>query len=470
MLKNISNIPADISGDVFGKVYEYFLGKFALKEGQGGGEFFTPTSVVRLMVEMIEPYGGLILDPACGSGGMFVQSADFVKEHRKAYNDTGEHELVVHGVEKEKETVKIARMNMFLNGLRNEIVNANSYYDDPFDTYGHFDYVMANPPFNVDDVNLDKVKCQKRFSEYGIPQNKSKKTGKAKDELVTVPNANYLWINLFATALKPQGRAALVMPNSASDARNTEADIRQRLIESGIICCMLSLPRNMFYTVTLPATLWFFDKARMDDKHILFIDARNIFRQIDRAHREFTPEQIRNIACIRHLYQGDTDYMVQLLAQYDADIDALEKEYSEAAIRHVEAKFKAEEWLAANEGKRLMPALNRGLQEREEELNDAKADLDYMKSQRQWLTDRFPDGVYTDITGLCKVASLDDIREQDYSLNPGRYVGVVIEEDGLTVEEFKAEMKSRHKELVALNSKACAVMNQIESNLKSLFE
>ena len=437
---------------------------------QGGGEFFTPTSVVRLMVEMIEPYGGLILDPACGSGGMFVQSADFVKEHRKAYNDTGEHELVVHGVEKEKETVKIARMNMFLNGLRNEIVNANSYYDDPFDTYGHFDYVMANPPFNVDDVNLDKVKCQKRFSEYGIPQNKSKKTGKAKDELVTVPNANYLWINLFATALKPQGRAALVMPNSASDARNTEADIRQRLIESGIISCMLSLPRNMFYTVTLPATLWFFDKARIDDKHILFIDARNIFRQIDRAHREFTPEQIRNIACIRHLYQGDTDYMVQLLAQYDADIDALEKEYSEAAIRHVEAKVKAEEWLAANEGKRLMPALNRGLQEREEELNDAKADLDYMKSQRQWLTDRFPDGVYTDITGLCKVASLDDIREQDYSLNPGRYVGVVIEEDGLTAEEFKAEMKSRHKELVALNSKACAVMNQIESNLKSLFE
>lgn len=226
----------------------------------------------------------------------------------------------------------------------------------------------------------------------------------------------------------------------------------------------------MFYTVTLPATLWFFDKARMDDKHILFIDARNIFRQIDRAHREFTPEQIRNIACIRHLYQGDTDYMVQLLAQYDADIDALEKEYSEAAIRHVEAKVKAEEWLAANEGKRLLPALNRGLQEREEELNDAKADLDYMKSQRQWLTDRFPDGVYTDITGLCKVASLDDIREQDYSLNPGRYVGVVIEEDGLTAEEFKAEMKSRHEELVALNSKASNLFQQIDNDLKDLWE
>ena len=470
LLKNISNIPADISGDVFGKVYEYFLGKFALKEGQGGGEFFTPTSVVRLMVEMIEPYGGLILDPACGSGGMFVQSADIVGEHRKAYQDTGEHELVVHGVEKEKETVKIARMNMFLNGLRNEIVNANSYYDDPFDTYGRFDYVMANPPFNVDDVNLDKVKCQKRFSEYGIPQNKSKKTGKAKEELVTVPNANYLWINLFATALKPEGRAALVMPNSASDARNTEADIRRRLIESGIISCMLSLPRNMFYTVTLPATLWFFDKARTDDKRVLFIDARNIFRQIDRAHREFTSEQIRNIACIRHLYQGDTAYMVRLLAQYDVDIVVLEKEFAEAETKYKDAKAKADEWLMANEGKRLQPALNKQLQESEEELNDAKTALDYMRQQRQWLTDRFPDGVYTDVTGLCKVASLDDIREQDYSLNPGRYVGVVIEEDGLTAEEFKAEMKSRHEELVALNSKAAEVMERIDKNIKSLFE
>ena len=470
LLKNISNIPADITGDVFGKVYEYFLGKFALKEGQGGGEFFTPTSIVRLMVEMIEPYGGLILDPACGSGGMFVQSADFVKEHRKAYQDTGEHELVVHGVEKEKETVKIARMNMFLNGLRNEIVNANSYYDDPFDTYGRFDYVMANPPFNVDDVNLDKVKCQRRFSEYGIPQNKSKKTGKAKDELVTVPNANYLWINLFATALKPEGRAALVMPNSASDARNTEADIRQRLIESGIINCMLSLPRNMFYTVTLPATLWFFDKARMDDKHILFIDARNIFRQIDRAHREFTPEQIRNIACIRHLYQGDTDYMLRLLAQYDADIADLEKVFAEAEARHRAAKAKADEWIAANEGKRLQPALNKELQESEEDLNDAKADLNYMKSQRQWLTDRFPDGVYTDVTGLCKVASLDDIKGQDYSLNPGRYVGVVIEEDGLTAEEFKAEMKSRHELLSTLNAEAAQLAQQIEKNLRELWE
>ena len=469
LLRSISNIPADISGDVFGKVYEYFLGKFALKEGQGGGEFFTPTSVVRLMVEMIEPYGGEILDPACGSGGMFVQSADFVKNHRKAYQGTEDHELVVHGVEKEKETVKIARMNMFLNGLRSEIINANSYYDDPFNTYGRFDYVMANPPFNVDDVNLEKVKSQKRFNEYGIPQNKTKKTGKAKDELETVPNANYLWINLFATALKPEGRAALVMPNSASDARNTEADIRQRLIESGIISCMLSLPRNMFYTVTLPAMLWFFDKARTADKRVLFIDARNIFRQIDRAHREFTAEQIRNMACIRHLYQGDTEYMVSLLAQYDEDIARLEAALADVEAQYSAVNIKAEKWLKANEGKRLLPALNKELQESEENFNDAKAEVEYMKSQRQWLTDRFPDGVYTDVTGLCKAATLDEIKEQDYSLNPGRYVGVVIEEDGLTAEEFKAEMKGRYEELVALNAEASKVMKNIEANMKMLF-
>lgn len=466
LLKNISNIPADISGDVFGKVYEYFLGKFALKEGQGGGEFFTPTSVVRLMVEMIEPYGGMILDPACGSGGMFVQSADFVREHRKAYKDTEDHELVVHGVEKEKETVKIARMNMFLNGLRSQIMNANSYYDDPFDTYGRFDYVMANPPFNVDDVNLARVKCQPRFSEYGIPQNKSKKPGK--DDLATVPNANYLWINLFATSLKPKGRAALVMPNSASDAGNTEAEIRRRLIESGIISGMLSLPTNMFYTVTLPATLWFFDKAREDDKRILFIDARNIFRQIDRAHREFADEQIQNMACIRHLYQGDTGFMVQLLAKYDEDIDCLEVARNEASEKYSDAKLRADLWLKDNKGKKLQPALNRELQECEENLKNATADVEYMKSQRQWLTDRFPDGEYVDVVGLCKAATLDDIKEQDYSLNPGRYVGVVIEDDGMTEEEFFETMDSLNAEFSALNAGAAELARQIETNLNEL--
>lgn len=470
LLRIISNIPADIEGDLFGKVYEYFLAKFALKEGQGGGEFFTPTSVVRLMVEMIEPYGGKILDPACGSGGMFVQSHDFVEQRRAAYKDTEAHELVVHGIEREKKTVKIARMNMFLNGLRYDIVQGNSYYDDPFETLENFDFVLANPPFNVDDVNLDKVKIQERFNRYGVPQNKGKKSTKDKTDKETVPNANYLWISLFATALNEKGRAALVMPNSASDARNSEADIRRRLIESGIINGMLSLPKNMFYTVTLPATLWFFDNARTEDKRILFIDARNVFRQIDRTHREFTPEQIQNLTCIRHLYQGDNDFMKKLLVNYDLSIEESARSVVDAEKDVNSAKAEIDEFVKKNKGKKVPPVLNRKLREAEEVLQEANAQLDYMKSQKLWLTERFPDGVYCDVTGLCKVATLKDIQEQDYSLNPGRYVGVVIEEDGLSEEEFRMEMINRHNELAALNTKADSLMISIDETLKEIFK
>jgi len=462
LLKVLQSIPEDISGDVFGKVYEYFLGKFALAEGQGGGEFFTPTSVVQLMVEMIEPYGGTIFDPACGSGGMFVQSQDFVQRRREAYKDTQEHELIVSGVEKDKETVKVARMNMFLNGLRNEITCANSYYSDPYDCYGKFDYVMANPPFNVNDVSYDEVAKQQRFNEFGVPRNKTKK----KVEAATVPNANYLWINLFATSLKPTGRAALVMANSASDAGKSEAEIRQRLIESGIISGMLSLPKNMFYTVTLPATLWFFDKARTDDKRILFIDARNIFRQIDRAHREFTPEQIQNIACIRHLYQGDKAYYEQLLEQYDARIDQLADKLQQQRVAAERAQHEVEQYAQ----KKLPAPVKKALDEANEALKQAQAEHDYMVAQRQWLTDRFPDGQYVDVTGLCKAATIEEIREQDYSLNPGRYVGVVIEDDGLTEQEFHAEMANRIAELNRLNSRANELMEKINNDFAGLEE
>ena len=295
LLKIINRIPKDLSGDVFGKVYEYFLGKFASSEGKGGGEYYTPTSVVRLMVEMIEPYRGKILDPACGSGGMFVQSADFIEK-----SNANPELISVHGIEKESETVKLARMNMFLHGLTGEITQANSYYSDPYDSFGKFDFVMANPPFNVDDVTYDKVKDDRRFNTFGIPKNKTK--SKSKDA-ETVPNANYLWINQFATALNETGRAALVMASIATDAGKSEAEIRARLVEDGIVSAMLSLPSNMFFSVTLPATLWFFDKARREDKRVLFINARNTYRQIDRAHREFSPEDIANLACIRHLYQ-----------------------------------------------------------------------------------------------------------------------------------------------------------------------
>lgn len=470
LLKMINNIPSNVSGDVFGKVYEYFLGKFAMKEGQGGGEFYTPTSVVRLMVEMIEPFGGMILDPACGSGGMFVQSSDFVRRHRSDLM-TGVGDLMVCGVEKEQETVKLARMNMFLHGLRNSIYCANSYYEDPHECFGRFDFVMANPPFNVDDVNLSRVKDQKRFNTYGIPQNKTKKTKDQKS--LTVPNANYLWINLFATSLKPEGRAALVMANSASDAGGSEKEIRQNLIESGVISCMLTLPTNMFYTVTLPATLWFFDKARMDDKRILFIDARNIFRQIDRAHREFTPEQIRNIACIRHLYYGDEAYYHNLVADYDRELSDLSAQLPALAAAKAAVEAEVEQWWTSNPQKKILPAaLRQKQQEAVEAYTDNRDRYAYVASQRGWLVERFPDGKYRDVIGLCKAAELegeDGIIDNDYSLNAGRYVGVVIEDDGMTAEEFRAEMLSLNAEFSSLSTEAKTLESEIEKNLKELF-
>jgi type I restriction enzyme M protein len=267
------------------------------------------------MVEMIEPHGGRVFDPACGSGGMFVQSGRFIAEHRKELR-AAESDVYVCGQEKTRETVNLAKMNLAVNGLRGDIKQANTYYEDPFKSFGAFDYVLANPPFNVDDVSLSSVEKDKRFNTYGVPRNKSKgkKSKKGKE---TVPNANYLWINLFATSLKPKGRAALVMANSASDARHSEAEIRQRLIEENLIYAMLTLPSNMFYTVTLPATLWFFDKAKKDDR-ILFIDARNIFTQIDRAHREFSDEQVQNIAIISQFHKGRREKFVQLIDHYFA--------------------------------------------------------------------------------------------------------------------------------------------------------
>ncbi len=240
LLKNFSNIPEDAAGDMFGQIYEYFLGNFAMAEGQGGGEFFTPRSVVRLMVEIIEPHRGTVFDPACGSGGMFVQSANFIRRHRQELAN-GNGDLFVCGQEKTLETVKLAKMNLAVNGLRGDIQQANTYYEDPFESFGQFDYVLTNPPFNVDDVSLKRVEVDKRFNTFGIPRKKTK--AKKKDQgNETVPNANYLWINLFATSLKPEGRAALVMANSASDARHSEEDIRKTLIKSNLIYGMLTLP------------------------------------------------------------------------------------------------------------------------------------------------------------------------------------------------------------------------------------
>ena len=308
LLKTFSDIPKNATGDIFGKIYEFFLGEFAMSEGQKGGEFFTPTSVVRFIVEVIEPYAGKIYDPACGSGGMFVQSATFVKEANHDLND-----IYVYGQEYMGETARLAKMNLMVNNIRGEITETNSYENDPYEGLGKFDFVMANPPFNVKSVKESTVKNDERFYKYGLPKNKGKNTNDS------ITDANYLWISLFATSLNEKGRAGFVMPNSASDAGNSEYEIRKKIVDSGIVDCMVSMPSNMFLTVTLPATLWFFDKQKVNidrkDK-ILFIDARNTYHQIDRAHREWKEEHIQNLTAIVRLYRGENERYLELISQY----------------------------------------------------------------------------------------------------------------------------------------------------------
>jgi len=438
LLSNIvrifKDIPENCTVDIFGEIYEYFLGNFAISEGKDGGAFYTPATVVRYMVNVLNPECGdkKFLDPACGSGGMFVQAARYMHEHNASEEE--QMKFRCYGVEKEPDTVKLAKMNLLLNNVRGEITEANSFYSDPYDAFGGFDYVMANPPFNVDEVVVEKVMDDPRFNTYGVPRNKSKSSKKSSDKKETVPNANYLWIGYFATALRANGKAALVMANSASDASGSEYEIRKKMIEEGIISQMVTLPSNMFTSVTLPATLWFFDKAKpQTDKKdtILFIDARNVFTQVDRAHRKFSDEQIKNLSVITRLYNGDTQAFADLVDEYKDELSNAPE-----IVDNKEIKTK-----------------------------------EYWQSQIDWLLERFPDGEYRDVIGLCKAAHLkgeDGIEDQDYSLNAGRYVGVVIEDDGMTDEEFKSKMLSLNKELSKLNAVATSLESTISDNLKEL--
>jgi type I restriction enzyme M protein len=349
---------------------------------QKGGEFFTPYSVVRLIVEIIEPFHGRIYDPACGSGGMFVQSANFVAEHRKRPAE----ELSVCGVEKMEDTLRLAKINLAVHGLSGDIKEANSYYEDPHQATGKFDFVMANPPFNQNAVDKDRIKDDKKRYPFGMP---------------TVDNANYLWIQLFYSALSAKGRAGFVMANSAADARGTELEVRKKLLATGAVDVIVSMSANLFYTVTLPATLWFLDrgKAGTDRKDkVLFIDARHQFRQVDRAHREMTPEQVEFLGNVVRLFRGE-----------------------EPENRHGGAKLTKQ---------------------------------------------HFPKGKYTDVAGLCKVATLKQIEAQGWSLNPGRYVGVTErEDDGV---DFKERLGELNEQLETLNAEARELEVRIAENAAGL--
>jgi type I restriction enzyme M protein len=289
LLKVMASIPMDKGGDTFGLIYEYFLGKFAMSEGQKGGEFYTPTSLVRLIVEILEPYHGRIYDPACGSGGMFVQSARFVENHHK--NPIAE--ISVHGQERVTDTSRLARLNLSVHGLSGDIKQGNTYYEDLHDSPGRFDFVLANPPFNVSKIDKERIADDPRYP-FGLPR---------------TDNGNYLWIQHFHTALNEKGRAGFVMAGGAESASGSEQDIREQLIRTSDVDVMVSIGPKFFFTVTLPCVLWFFDKGKGGtprEDTVLFLDARHIFRQVDRAHRDFTEAQLEFIVNIVRLYRGDT--------------------------------------------------------------------------------------------------------------------------------------------------------------------
>jgi type I restriction enzyme M protein len=348
LLKAFSKIDNSQEGDVFGKIYEFFLGKFAMAEGQKGGEFFTPISIVKLIVEIIEPFHGKILDPACGSGGMFVQSARFVERHKKSPSS----EISIYGQDKLEKHVNLCKMNLAVQGLAGDIKEGNTFYEDIHKSIGKFDFVMANPPFNVHGVDYEKVKGDPRWS-LGLP---------------STDNANYLWIQQFWSALNDKGRAGFVMANSAPDARGNEAEIRKKLIEKNAIDVMVAIGSNFFYTVPLACTLWFLDNDKINTKRkdkVLFIDARHIFSQIDRAHREFTPEQIDKIAGIVRSYRKEKG------AKPYKDVKGLCKV---ATIKETE-----------EQGGSLNPGRYVGIAEKEEEDYDFKERLEEYNEELQEL-------------------------------------------------------------------------------------
>jgi len=378
LLKTMNSVPMDIEGDAFGKIYEYFLGHFAMSEGQKGGEFFTPTAIVSLLVAIIEPFHGRICDLANGSGGMFVQSARFVESHR--LNPSAE--ISIYGQERVAETVRLCKMNLAVHGLAGDIRQGNTYYEDLHNSVGKFDFHLANPPFNVDRVDKDRLKDDPRFP-FGLPR---------------VDNANYLWIQLFYSSLNETGRAGFVMANSASDARASELDIRRQIIEAKAVDVMVAVGSNFFYTVTLPCTLWFFDKGKAKTKRadqVLFIDARHLYRQVDRAHRDWTPAQIEFLANIARLYRGEKAENLhessELMAQHFPD----GKYVDVAGLCKVAtiAEIEAQSW-SLNPGRYVGVAARKeedfDFKERLEELNE---ELETLNAEARELEERIAENV-----------------------------------------------------------------------------
>ncbi|MEJ2743779.1 MAG: N-6 DNA methylase [Gammaproteobacteria bacterium] len=516
------------TGDIFGRIYEYFLTQFANQSAHDGGEFFTPVSLVQMIVNFIEPDHGSVIDPACGSGGMFVQSAHFIEKMHKNPQDVA----TFYGAEKNPTTIRLAKMNLAVHGLEGKIQKAITYYDDPHDFLGKADFVMANPPFNVDDVDAEKIKNDPRLP-FGLPGVNKKGS---------VSNGNYLWISYFYSYLNDKGRAGFVMSSQASSAGGQEAEVRRKLVESGHVGAMVAIRSNFFYTRSVPCELWFFNKnkaKKMKDK-VLMLDARNVYRKVTRKIYDFSPEQLANLTSIVWLYRGQNDRFLELVESYQrhaldetdksvaaleafiADIDGVigklsdvdaettsgfetlcadvknftgrsEKikdkweglpsdnkgllkasklieplaETSRDLIKQIDQLYKFVEKQVKEIGEKGLNKLIKKLDEQRKEAVEQLKIIRYFFKQAHWLQERFPDAQLADVEGLVKLVDIEEIKANDWSLTPGRYVGVAPEEEDEDFD-FEETLRDIHIELAGLNEEATTLAAQIQKNFEEL--
>ena len=462
----------EMKDDIIGRIYEYFLNKFAPAVASDDGVFFTPKSLVRMIVNIIEPSHGTVLDPACGSGGMFVSSADFIEQYGANANTA----MTFFGQEKVDYNAKLCIMNMAVHGLNAKIVSgdeANSFYHDAHNLEGSCDYVMANPPFNVDKVKSETAQNAGRLP-FGLPSvNKNKEIG----------NANYLWISYFHAYLNETGRAGFVMASSATDSQGKDKDIREQLVGTGDVDVMLSVGNNFFYTKSLPCTLWFFDKAKRAENQdkVLFIDARNYYTAVDRTLNEWSEWQMKNLNAIVWLYRGEVEKYKKLMLEYHDELSEyfnqgyfdndvwdgvlLEEDFYQIHVK-LQAKLKRLQEKAKiaidSAEKREKKAVTAEWEATIKKLQE----LITIMGEAVWLTEKFGEGEYKDILGLCKCATLAEIAEKGYSLTPGAYVGVApVEDDGV---DFAERMTEIHSELLTLQAESNELMDTISKNVKEM--
>lgn len=456
LLRIFNNSALDeVGGDVIGRIYEYFLNKFAKNIASDDGVFFTPKSLVKMIVNIIEPERGILLDPACGSGGMFIQSGDFVNAMGMNANSA----MTFYGQEKVEYNAQLCLMNMAVHGLTGVIKSgdeANSFYHDAHHLEGKCNYVMANPPFNVDKVKAETAANAGRLP-FGVPkENKNKEIG----------NANYLWISYFYAYLNETGRAGFVMASSATDSQGSDKDIREKLVKTGHVDVMVSVGNNFFYTKSLPCSLWFFDKGKAEElkDKVLFIDARNYYTEVDRTLNEWTEWQLKNLNAIVWLYRGEMDKYTALLQEYRkilGQVISFEEvlQLLKNELKDLQKKAKLEVEQADRKDKKRIQA-------KYDEMIAAKNDEIIVAKEAVWLYEKFGEGEYKDILGLCKVASLTEIEEKGWSLTPGAYVEVApVEDDGVDFEERMAEI---HRELLSLQAESNDLMDTISKNMKEM--